>query len=487
MFIGNASFSGGTGSGPGLNTALLNPFGGWAPGQSVRNVTRNTLAISQRPLTFYPEKIQTPADLVKQIKHLQDVPGKEYYEGELAGNVRDKTVPFKYNTERMKEISELAEKDDQPVFLNMNNYGFGYSGGLSDPISAGARHVTSEDHPELGSLLKDIAEYRGRKSYSVPVEDVPKEALDFLETVRASGDEGIKKFMEQYSKMTPEERIQLLKNKRVRISENNQPEMLLDLIYTSPRDARRRTWSYNSSETIPVTINGEAEEVTAKDIQEAIRNAQVGRFYLNLQKQQNLPVSNEAAADEEYVKQLKNATSLWSQYTKYYKQLRKKAYEEKAKSAATKRKLKQLDYEVSQIRHKQNPDLYEKENDLKHKVSSANMSKYIAERMQRNAKETLKTKGIVGTGLTSIALLINKAVNHNRQFDIESRRHANYESIGIENPDNGYYEYALMLEGKSQQEINKLIKKAKKRYMERQAFKKSKKQKGGKLCLIPRN
>jgi hypothetical protein len=58
--------------------------------------------------------------------------------------------------------------------------------------------------------------------------------------------------------------------------------MLLDLIYTSPRDARRRTWSYNSSETIPVTINGEAEEVTAKDIQEAIRNAQVGRFYLNL-------------------------------------------------------------------------------------------------------------------------------------------------------------------------------------------------------------
>jgi hypothetical protein len=46
MFTGNASFSGGTGSGPGLNTALLNPFGGWSPGQSVRNVTRNTLAIS---------------------------------------------------------------------------------------------------------------------------------------------------------------------------------------------------------------------------------------------------------------------------------------------------------------------------------------------------------------------------------------------------------------------------------------------------------
>jgi hypothetical protein len=78
------------------------------------------------------------------------------------------------------------------------------------------------------------------------------------------------------------------------------------------------------------------------------------------------------------------------------------------------------------------------------------MSKYAAESMKRRAKETLKTKGIAGTGLTSMALLTNKAVNSSRQFDIESRRHANYESVGIENPDNGYYEYALMLEGKSQ-------------------------------------
>jgi len=42
--------------------------------------------------------------------------------------------------------------------------------------------------------------------------------------------------------------------------------MLLDLIYSTPRDARRRTWSYNSSETIPVTLNGETKDVTAQNI-----------------------------------------------------------------------------------------------------------------------------------------------------------------------------------------------------------------------------
>jgi hypothetical protein len=64
--------------------------------------------------------------------------------------------PIEYNTDEMARILQLSEANDEPVLLGMNNYGFGYSGGIAKPLAVGARTVSERDAPELGSLLRDI-------------------------------------------------------------------------------------------------------------------------------------------------------------------------------------------------------------------------------------------------------------------------------------------------------------------------------------------
>jgi hypothetical protein len=46
LFDGNASFGGGSNSGSGLNTALLNPEGGWHVGTAVSGFSRNLTSIT---------------------------------------------------------------------------------------------------------------------------------------------------------------------------------------------------------------------------------------------------------------------------------------------------------------------------------------------------------------------------------------------------------------------------------------------------------
>jgi hypothetical protein len=46
MFTGNGAFSGGTASGAGLNTTLLNPYGGWRVGKTRGGKPMNVVGIA---------------------------------------------------------------------------------------------------------------------------------------------------------------------------------------------------------------------------------------------------------------------------------------------------------------------------------------------------------------------------------------------------------------------------------------------------------
>lgn len=159
MFSGNGSFTGGNFSGNGLNRALLNPEGGWTLGRNTRGFPLNRVVATQTPLTLRPEKIKSPLDLYNQVERLKQGSGDIRFEADnlITNNINQRKVPFTYDSKRMQEIKELAYLEDTPVNLNMNKYGFGYSGSYTEPIAVGVR---TADRPgnsfELGSLLRDL-------------------------------------------------------------------------------------------------------------------------------------------------------------------------------------------------------------------------------------------------------------------------------------------------------------------------------------------
>jgi len=122
----------------------------------------NVVAVTQRPLTLYPEKIKKPTDLLKRIDELENTDYSQFYEGELAGNLfapEKRTKPIEYNMQRMKELRDLAYKLDVPVVMPTGlreSGGYIYAGGLTDPIAMGVRRSAPGYSHELGSLLPEI-------------------------------------------------------------------------------------------------------------------------------------------------------------------------------------------------------------------------------------------------------------------------------------------------------------------------------------------
>jgi hypothetical protein len=124
LFTGNGAFSGGTYSGAGLNTTLLNPIAGWRNGKSRGGKPMNVVGITQRPLTYRPENIKSPMDLVNQVERLSKADSRPYYSGDLATFNKDK--PVSYNTEEMERIAKISEANDEPVLIGMGGYDFAY-------------------------------------------------------------------------------------------------------------------------------------------------------------------------------------------------------------------------------------------------------------------------------------------------------------------------------------------------------------------------
>lgn len=200
LFTGDGAFSGGTGSGAGINTALLNPYGGWRPGQSATGYYRNVAAITQRPLTYKPEKITTPYSLVKQVKHLQKSLSPEFYHGDLADFPIDKTNSITYKHKVIDDLRNKSKEQNVPVTLQMGLYDMGYSGGFAEPIASGARIVSRKNHPELGSLLKAISESTGNHDSVRLIEAPPSVKQEVLSKLEALLDRYHKIPKEQYRK-----------------------------------------------------------------------------------------------------------------------------------------------------------------------------------------------------------------------------------------------------------------------------------------------
>lgn len=146
MFYANGSLGGGNFSGQGLNTTLLNPGAGWGS-------SRDLMAITQRPITYYPDKITKPTDLIQQVEHLTKIDQSPFHDWLASHSPGQHT---KYDMQAIKENFENSVKADAPMILDFGSYGFAYAGGFARPIASGARIVNGNDTPELGSLLKDI-------------------------------------------------------------------------------------------------------------------------------------------------------------------------------------------------------------------------------------------------------------------------------------------------------------------------------------------
>ena len=221
LFNSPGSLGGGNGSGIGMNTAALNPHGGWYPGPSHGNSdSRNIASIIQGRLTYKPEDIKNPMDLVNQVEHLHTEPGG-MYGNRLATFDPNRIKPVEYNIEKMNEIRGLARKNNLPIYINDDLFGYQYLGMLDEPISVGARVVTVGDVPELGSLLAELRKTRSDAFDYISVkndEDLSQllgisneDIIDRLENIRKEIYDKFKIEKESLSKLSKEDRIKLYK------------------------------------------------------------------------------------------------------------------------------------------------------------------------------------------------------------------------------------------------------------------------------------
>lgn len=274
MFLGNGAFSGGQGLGPGLNQLRLSPFGGWHPGKSRNSWDMNIVAMSQRPLTYHPEKIKTPLDLVAQTRRLNR-PANELYAGDLA--TFNLSKPIVYDTDRMRQIRDLAMEADQPVYLSND-----YIGGLSEPISSGATIATAQDHPELGSLLMNI---NGR------IHHTPSDNTYYINTANQK----YKDIVSEFSRTPIEERLENLHKVYWQPQKENVKFVPLKrIIKSSPfsgiRDVnwslkrygeRPDLLSQRKQLTDKLSIEGQAEKTVAKDTRRRMYELQQEKSKLN--------------------------------------------------------------------------------------------------------------------------------------------------------------------------------------------------------------
>lgn len=164
LFTGNGQFGGGNASGLGLNTALLNPEGGHSLGND------KLIAVNQFSLTNKPEEIKSVSDLTNQIRRLQDPVNFSTQPSENVIILSREHSPHTYRKDLMQQISDIANEQNTPIQLNMgeHQYGFGYAGGLTPPISSGLRRSTRTG-PELGSLLPSLAKLKNQRIVAIPI------------------------------------------------------------------------------------------------------------------------------------------------------------------------------------------------------------------------------------------------------------------------------------------------------------------------------
>lgn len=216
MFYTNGSLGGGNGSGGGGNNAALNPFGGWHPGSSNGDSdARNIVGITQRHLTYNPDKIKTPMDLVDQLKHLSD---DLYGDGDyLATFDFTKQNPVKYNLDRILKLREQSLEQDKPIFFNRGLYGLGYIGSYDKPIASGANVITREYHNELGSLFKELLEEGVDREFGAEYSGLvnliqDEESKKHIETRLASLAKKIQDEIPHWQSLSKEDRIKAIQN-----------------------------------------------------------------------------------------------------------------------------------------------------------------------------------------------------------------------------------------------------------------------------------
>ena len=458
LFEGNGAFSGGQGSGAGINTTLLNPYAGWHYGKAVGGFDRNLMAITQRPLTYHPENIRTPMDLVNQVKRLTEADSQPFYSGELATFHSDK--PIEYNLEEVERLRRLSESTDTPMLLRPGLYGFAYSGGLAKPIASGARFAREGDSPELGSLLKDMLEAEeGGSTKPYVLEDLPESLQQFAEGLRNRGEEFLNEFIKKWKTSGLSWRGSILKgNTAYKSNHATMPFDTEEFTYV-PQEYilyKRNPHAYNVHK---FSLNG--NEYNPYVIQNDISGAQLNANFYDKNHMYDLNYNSKYV--EDLKKQISEGNRKWTEYIKLYKQLRAGRYQKliesrKADSAWGKAE------KASNAQRDKVRILSTKTSEAKRAYNRAVSEEDWARGDIRRAKSDFKTHlqglaitGGVGGFVFGLPYFIQKS---NQKWD----DYAVQEYRGDMDPDNGFYEMALYDEGIDEDTIKKLLAEAKVRY-----------------------
>ena len=447
MFTGNGAFSGGTASGAGLNTTLLNPYGGWRVGKTRGGKPMNVVGIAQRPLTYHPDNIITPLDLFNQVEKLKRVNHSPYYSGELA--TFNTNEPIKYNTNEMARISQISEANDEPVLLGMNRSTFGwYSGGIAKPLATGARTVSERDAPELGSLLLDINQSSGTSAIMLK-EQTPRHIQKYLTDIEHGGNRYLDLFKNYWKNATLKERGQLLSFR------SWYPKGKYYIKLDDKYDPIKRTsTSYRTSD---ITING----VKYNPYKIIADMADLDYQYNSMIK------SGYSSTDEAMIKNRQRISELnrrWQQFMTYYKTARKNKYNANQELEKANKVYNKAQRIASKHFSKANKAFKEYNTTYIQRRTAYNdydRAKNLYRENKQFLKEHLWKFGAMGIpGFLTIGLP-NLVRYQNRQFD----KNAALEQAGKMDPTNGYYKAALYDElNGNQVEVNKKVEEAKKKY-----------------------
>lgn len=433
MFTGNGSFGGGTMSGYGLNTALLRPFGGWRPGKSRGGKPMNVVPITQRPLTYYPEKIRTPEDLIQQVNKLQKIDQTDYAAPYLAEFPLNQ--PIKYDLERMNQIREISKQRDEPVILNLGLYGLGYSGGLAKPIASGARVVSDQDAPELGSLLKDLLEHdTSGQLRETTVNELSTKGQKLVQKIQRDATTALDKFKARWKESSLQNRGAFVKGQRT--ASFVYPGYDVDFIH-KPVELKSKRWLY------------EAEKIQGKIRYERSRLLQ-GEY------------DNDEQLVQSATENLKDLNAQWSEFCKNYKKLRTQLYELRLQLQAAEKKLHQTEKRDRTLRRNQ-AYASQKLNNITKKQDKLYSDMTRSWQNIHKNKDALKVNAVRTVSLGLPFGLAFKLMSNRKDYNKAQRTYVQKEFEGITWPSDTYY-YQLLDEGKSKQEARQLLQEARERY-----------------------
>lgn len=409
LFEGNGAFSGGQGSGAGMNNTLLNPAAGWHYGRSLTGFDRNLLGITQRPLTYHPENIRTPVDLLSQVNRLSKVDSRPYYSGEQA--VFHTNKPIEYNTAEMDRIRQLSYNDDVPVILGLGNFGFGYSGTLARPIASGTRFVVDGDAAELGSLLPDIVNARSSTPHTWTLSQLPKEVQQSVADFRSGGNRFIQnEVVSRWPTLSYSERGKLLKG-------ITSPDGQYYIQYDKP------SIEYNNGWLEKGILPEEYNFLSPADISHRLQ-------YLTAYSQQ------EGAAEG-----IAKANKAWSTYMKKYKDARRQAYEAQIKGQQLRRdyKLSSLEYRRRWNNHLRDQNYYQSKRNMQQSWQDANNARWQYTRAKNNFTDTWRRYAIFG-GLGTLPIGFGYLYRNQRDT---KNRYALSEYLGDMDPSNGFLRHQM--------------------------------------------